>query len=360
MEGGLEAVLLELTVGLTQRGLLAVLAGVTEHGRPASPLLERAAHRGVTVVSITVSPRRYLHEFRMLRSTIESVRPDIVHSHGYRADLIGGLAARRAGVPWLSTAHGFTGGDAKNRLYEWLQRQAFRRAAAVVAVSAPVRDCLVGAGVRPERVHLLTNAWTPKPLMSREEASGRLGLPDGVPIIGWVGRLTAEKGPDLFLDALATLPDRPWLAAVVGDGAERPALEARARALGIEARVRWLGLVPQAAALYAAFDVWVLSSRTEGTPIALFESLSARVPVVATAVGGVPDVISPAEAIVVPPGDPAAIAAGIREVLADPDAARIRSEAGLRRLRTAFAPDTWLDAHLRLYRSVSRAGSSGA
>lgn len=352
-EGGLEAVVLELTDGLRARGHRVVLAAVQDVGT-TSPLLSRVTDAGVEVLRLEVPSRAYLSELRLIEGTLAAVRPALLHTHGYRADLLGGLAARRAGVPWVATAHGFTGGDRKNRLYEWLQRRAFRRAEAVVAVSASVRDRLARAGVSPDRIHLMPNAWSPKPARTRAEARRQMGLPDGDPIIGWVGRLTVEKGADLFLEALAALPDRHWLAAVVGDGKERPALEARARELGIGDRVRWLGLIPRAASLYAAFDVWVLSSRTEGTPIALFEALSARVPVVATAVGGVPDVISSAEATLVRSGDPVAIAAGIREVLANPDAAGVRSEAGLLRLTEAFAPGAWLDAHLRLYRSVSR------
>ena len=358
-EGGLEAVVLELTGGLRALGHRVVLAAVQDVGAEA-PLLQRVSDGGVEVLRLEVAPRAYRSECRLIQGALESVRPDVIHTHGYRADLIGGLAARRAGVPWVVTAHGFTGGDRKNRFYEWLQRRGFRRAEAVIAVSASVQARLIRAGVRPDRVHLLPNAWSHKPLLSREEARRRLKLTDDHPVIGWVGRLTAEKGPDLFLEALAGLPDRHWCAVIIGDGKERSVLQARARELGIAGQVRWLGLVPQAASLYPAFDAWVLSSRTEGTPIALFEALSAHVPVVATAVGGVPDVISPAEAILVPTEAPAAIAAGIREVLADPDAARKRSAAGHNRLATAFAPAAWLEAHLRLYHSVSQTGSPEA
>ena len=355
MEGGLETVLLELTSGLSHLGHHVVVACVQEKSGPVSPFLGRAAEQGVTVLQVVVPSRAYLHELRQLGATIDSVKPDVVHTHGYRADLLGGLAARRAGVPWVATAHGFTGGDVKNRFYEWLQRRALRRTEVVIAVSAPLRDQLLRSGVAPHKIHCLLNAWSPKPLLSRTEARRRLGLADGLPVIGWVGRLTAEKGPDVFLDALAALSDRRWRAEVVGDGKERPALEARARELGIADQVSWLGLVPQAASLYPAFDVWVLSSRTEGTPIALFEALSARVPVVATSVGGVPDVVSSAEAILVPSGDPAAIAAGIASVLDDPGAAQIRAEAGYLRLTRRFAVSTWLDAHVRLYRSMTPA-----
>jgi glycosyltransferase involved in cell wall biosynthesis len=360
LEGGLESVLLELTGGLRQLGHAVVLAAVQDAGGPVSPVLRRAADREVEVVRVEVPTRAYATELRRLRAAIDTAVPDVVHTHGYRADLLGGLAARRRGVPWMSTTHGFTGGDLKNRLYEWLQVRALRRADAVIAVSAPIRNRLADAGIAVDRIHLIPNAWTPKPLVPRAEARRRLGIDDGPPVIGWVGRLTAEKGPDVFLEALALLPDRRWRASIVGDGRERTALEARARRLGVADRLRWHGIVPEAAELYPAFDAWVLSSRTEGTPIALFEAMAARVPAVVTAVGGVPAVVSGAEAILVPSERPEMLAEAIGRVLADAAGATSRVEAAYRRLVGEFATPGWLAAHVALYESVRSTRSQGA
>ena len=294
--GGLESVVLELAGGLTNAGHRVALAAVLDPGSENHPVPSRATGLGVEVFPLVVPSRAYLLEFRRIRNVIHEFRPDIVHTHGYRADLIGGLAARRAGVPWVATAHGFAGGGRKNRLYEWLQVRAYRWAQAVIAVSEPIQRRLVKEGVAPDRIHRLRNAWAPKPLLTREMARRRLGIEGVDASIGWVGRLSREKGADVFLDALARLPHRRWTASIIGDGGERHALEAQALALGIADRVRWHGLLTDASELYRAFDVWVLSSRTEGTPIALFEAMSARVPAVVTAVGGVPDVVTQAEA----------------------------------------------------------------
>jgi len=358
--GGLESVVLELTSGLRLSGHRVVLAAVLERGTEDHPVTRRAAEEGVEVRRLEVPPRAYLMEYRLLRQAIADVRPDVIHTHGYRADLIGGLAARRAGVPWVSTVHGFTGGDRKNRIYEWLQVRAYRRVQSVVAVSEAIRERLMREGIPAARIHLLPNAWAPKSMWSRENARRRLGIVDGDPVIGWVGRLTREKGADVFLEALALLPNRHWRACIVGDGRERPALAARALALGIADRVAWQGLVHDAAALYPAFDTWVLSSRTEGTPIALFEAMAARVPAIVTAVGGVPDVVSAAEALLVPPERPDALAAAIAAVLADPAAADARVEAAYRRLAEAYAPADWLAAHVALYRSAGFTRPDGA
>lgn len=357
--GGLESVVLDLTGGLRGIGHRVALAAVLEAGPGDHPVATRAVELDVDVRRLVVPPRAYLREYGILRKALTEIRPDVVHTHGYRADLIGGLAARRAGVPWMSTVHGFTGGDRKNRLYEWLQVRAYRRSQAVVAVSGPIRDRLVREGVPPSRVHLLPNAWSPKPFLPREEARRRLGIEDSAPVIGWVGRLTHEKGADIFLEALALLPHCAWVASIIGDGAERPALKALAARLGIADRLRWHGLLPDAAGLYPAFDAWVLSSRTEGTPIALFEAMAAGVPIVVTSVGGVPDVVSPAEALIVDPERPDLIAAGLSSLLDNPRAADERAEAARRRLIEAFEPNVWLDAHLALYRTLGSNLSSG-
>jgi glycosyltransferase involved in cell wall biosynthesis len=357
--GGLESLLLELAGGLNELGHRSALISVLEAGTRDHPVLRQATDRGLEVHRVVVPARAYVQEYQRIREVIRDFRPDVVHTHGYRADLIGGFAAQRAGLPWVSTVHGFTGGDRKNRLYEWIQVRAYRGATAVVAVSRPISERLAAEGVPRDVIHVLPNAWAPKPLLSREEARRRLGLEGSDPVIGWVGRLTREKGADLFLEALALLPHHGWRASIIGDGRERSALAAQAARLGIADQVRWHGLVPDAASFYTAFDAWALTSRTEGTPIALFEAIGARVPVVATRVGGVPDVISATEALLVSSEDPPAIAKALEYLLAGSGGASGRAEAAYRRLTRDFARGPWLEAHVSLYRVASSNRASG-
>lgn len=350
--GGLETVVLDLGAGLLERGHRVVLGAILDAPGAADATPRRAEVLGIEVARIVVPHRAYLREYRAIAALIDEVRADVVHTHGYRADLLGGRAARRAGVPWIATAHGFTGGGAKARLYEFLQVRAFRRAARVVAVSRPVRERLVRSGVPGSHVQHIPNAWAPKPLLDRAEARRRLGIAGSEVVVGWVGRLTPEKGADVFLEGMSGLRDLPWCASIIGDGSQRSALERQAEALGIGDRVRWHGLLPDAVGLYPAFDVWVLSSRTEGTPIALFEAMAAGIPVVATEVGGVPDVLSPNEGLLVPSERPEALAAAVRAVLVKPGPAKERADAAHRRLRNAFTLTSWVEAHAALYRAV--------
>ena len=273
----------------------------------------------------------------------------------------GGSVARRLGIATISTVHGFTGGDWKNRLYERLQEGALRRCDAVVAVAPTLVDRLRSRGVAKERIHLIRNAWAgPSGLLSRDQARRDLDLPEHAWIAGWVGRVSHEKGADVLLAALAQPEALSVEACIIGDGPERTTLEERARQSEMLERVRWTGIRDEAARLYRAFDAFVLSSRTEGTPIALFEAMAAEVPIVATRVGGVPDVVGENEAWLVDPEDPKAIARALAAIRADPREARRRCEAARRRLEEDFSLEPWIERYEDLYRSLGARSRPGA
>jgi glycosyltransferase involved in cell wall biosynthesis len=255
----------------------------------------------------------------------------------------------------VATVHGFVRGSWKGRLYEWMQRRAYRHFSAVAAVSKPQVTELLAAGVPRGRVHLLPNAWSAvSPPLSREEARARLRLPPEPFVIGWVGRLSREKGADVLLDAVAALRDLPVEVSIIGDGRQKAALQAQAEMLGIEDRIRWHGLLSEAWPCFPAFDCFVLSSRTEGTPIALFEAMEAGVPIVATMVGGVPDVVSTGEALLVPSESPACLAEAIRSIRSEPAEARLRAAEAAARLRREFSAAPWLQRYENIYRSLHR------
>ena len=355
--GGLEQVVRSLSTGQRDRGHAVRLLAVVDEGREADhPLVAELRAAGMDVTVAPVAARAYAAERRAVRDALASFRPHVVHTHGARVDVLDASVARRAGFPTVTTVHGFTGGGWKNRLYELMQRRAMRRMDAVVAVSAPLRRRMVASGVHADRVHTVPNAWAGNAtIMPRNEAREFLGIGEiGVPIVGWVGRLTHEKGADVFLEAIAQLKDLALHAVVVGSGQEGELLERLTERLGIRDRVRWAGTIDRAGRVLPAFDLFVMSSRTEGTPIVLFEAMAAGTPVVTTAVGGIPDVVGSAEAILVEPDNAAALAQAIRQSLTDPASARSRSAAARARLHTRFALDPWLDQYDAIYRGIRR------
>jgi glycosyltransferase involved in cell wall biosynthesis len=349
----MESVVSMLTAGLVEGGT-SVLAHLIVESGETPPLAAVLRDNGVKVEVTGVPPRRYSMERSATAALCRRGSVDVVHCHGYRADVIDSPAARSAGVPVVSTVHGFTGGGWKNAAYEWLQIRAFRRMDRVLAVSRPLVDVLERRGVRREAISLLPNAYaSARPALEPAQARAALGLEGSGPVVGWIGRMSREKGPDVFVRAAeqSTVDGSRW--AMVGDGPERPAAETAAGAIGARDRVRFLGMVPDAGTLVRAFDVLVLSSRTEGTPIVALEAMAAGVPVVATEVGGVPDLLGADGGRLVPSEDPRALAAAVDDLLRDPVAAADQVTRARERLSEGYAVGPWVEAHQRLYEELA-------
>jgi glycosyltransferase involved in cell wall biosynthesis len=368
--GGLERVVQALARGQARRGHRVTVAPILTPPRAAGAAVAALTRAGeqeflsafdgttVTVSPVAVGGRAYWQERARVAAIAGQCGALVAHTHGYRPDVVDAGALRALGVPVATTVHGFTGGGWRNRLYELAQRRAFRRLDAVVAVSDAMAAGLLASGLPATRLHVIPNAYAaPSPPLSRDAARAELGVPRDAFVIGWVGRLSREKGLDVLFDALMMLHDRPVVSVVIGEGRERSRLEAQASALPTAVTVRWSGLVCAAHRLYRAFDVFVLSSRTEGTPIALFEAMDAGVPIVATAVGGVPAVVTPSEAILVPSDHPTALAEALRAVSGDPSGARLRAAAASQRLVAAYGVDSWLARYDAVYDGIIGLGS---
>lgn len=363
--GGAERVVLDLTRILARRGIdvhigavIPVGAGGSDQG-PDHPFL-RHVHPSVPCHPIALPPRAYLAEWRAVRRLIRELSPTVVHTHGYRADVVAGSAARRAGVPVVTTVHGFTGGGGRNRLYEWLQRRSFRRFHGVVAVSRPLMLELKDGGVPSACLQHIPNARPlPRALPSPEAAREAAGVGPAAFHLGWVGRMSREKGPDVMLEAVRRLSEgggEGLHVTFIGDGPERPELEAQTREWGLEGRVRWLGSVPDATALMPGMDALALSSRTEGTPIVALEAMGLGVPLVATRVGGVPDLTGDDAAILVPPEDPTALAQALQALRNDPSLRRRLAERAQRRVQEVASPERWAERYLEIYAQVRERG----
>ena len=352
--GGLESVLRALASGHTRRGHTVRVAVVVPPGKAPHPFADALESDGVATRRVRVGGRDYGGERRAIRDLCRAERTDVLHTHGFRPDVVDGSVARGEGIPAVSTCHGFIDAGLRGRFYQWLQRRALRRFDAVIAVSSPIGERVRKAGVPAQKIHLVPNVFASNArVVPRDEARRRLDLPEKV-VIGWVGRLSAEKGPDLALEAFARLSRRDAQLVMIGGGPDEAPLRRRAKDLGIAERVVWRGVVSDAGALFTAFDVFLLSSRTEGTPIALLEAVAAGVPIVATRVGGVPDAINESSGVLVESGDVAGMAAALADVLDKPELARARAERARARLVGGTAADEWLSRYESIYRSVLR------
>ena len=351
--GGLERVVQGLARGHAGRGERVTVIAVLEHGQSCQFAEELGGAVEMTV--IRAGARAYLKERSLIRAALRAGRPDVVHTHGFRPDVIGGSAARSLGIPVVSTVHGFTGGGWRIELYERLQCRALGSADAVVAVASDTARRLIERGVPAERIQVIPNGWTghDTPPLERSEARVALGLPRDATVVGWVGRMSSEKAPLLLVRAVERMTDdhRP-LVIFIGDGPERATCERAVALAGLGDSVRFVGNVQRAARVFRAFDVFCLTSDTEGTPIALLEAMAAGVPIVATAVGGVPDILSDESAWLVEPRDADALARAVTEALERRAEADERARVAAATLDARFSNQAWLDAYQVLYRQV--------
>lgn len=353
--GGLERVVEGLARGSALLGHRVQVAMVLSPNAPVPAWRETLEAAGVRTVPLHLPVRAYLAERRAVGKLAREFGTDVMHTHGYRSDVLHLGVARRLGVPILSTAHGFasrTPGYSRN---ERLQVWAWRRFDAVVAVSEPLRAQLNAFRVPADRLHLIRNGITGGSVpFARSDARRRLALPAVGGVIGWVGRLSDEKHPLLAIESFAMLNDPTATLCVIGDGPLREACSARARALGVAARVVFAGPQADAAPLISAFDVLLLSSRTEGTPMVVLEAAVAAVPVVSTAVGGVPALIGEAGGWLASSGDASALAGALRSAFGD-QAERLRRGAALRAaVQLRAAADDWVEQYASLYERVRR------
>lgn len=350
--GGLESVVRLLAAGQARRGHdVTVVCSVDVPGHAFVAALRAD---GLRVHEIVVGGREYRRERREFDTLLARARPHVVHSHGYRPDILHLGAARRTGAATVTTLHGFTGGNWRVGIYEWLQVRAARRAGAAIAVSQGIAERLA-AGSANSRVHLIRNAYAPPAaLPTRDEARGLLGIPADEPSIGWIGRLSGEKGPDVAVEALARLEGHRPTLHFVGAGPDEEALRARARAAGVEDRLHFHGVVPEAGRLVRAFDVLLISSRTEGTPMVVLEAMAAETPIVATNVGGIPHILPRGAALLAPSEDADALAAALGETLSDRQAAAVRARFAAEVLRAEFGVERWLDRHDEVYDTLIR------
>jgi glycosyltransferase involved in cell wall biosynthesis len=293
---------------------------------------------------------RDLKALAKLCRLIRQEQPHIVDTHTAKAGLLGRLAALLAGVPIVvHTYHGHVLHGYYGPLTDWFLRSMERTLAfitdQIITVSEQVKRELVSYAVAPpSKIAVIPLGFDLQPFLACQDHRGQfrheLGIPDGARLVAIVGRLYPIKNHRLFLDAAAcvAIQEPSTRFVIVGDGVLRPAMQQHAHELGIADRVIFTGWRRDLPRVYADTDILVVSSNNEGTPVAAIEAMAAGRPVVATRVGGLPDLIAEGETgLLIPPKDPHGLATAILCLLQDPETAWRMGQAGQAKVRERFS-----------------------
>lgn len=365
---GPERQILQLAQHLPELGIEMEIVLFRRWGLDAEPhpLAAQARAIGCRVFEISARPQDVPEALRLLASRLAEC--DLIHTHEFKSDLLGWLAARSAKRPWIATDHHLATEDAWGlRLFGIADRVALPHARAVIVPSHSQANRLARY-VSRQKIHIVYHgidaaAFVASAATERARVRSQHGLSESQPVVSVFGRLEPIKGHADLLQAarimLATRPDmRFW---IVGEGSLATTLQEQAHQLGIEGAVRFLGYQPDVASLMAASDVVLLPSRHESFGIVLIEAMALGKPIVASAAGSIPEVVlDGVQGYLVPPHDAEALSASVLHVVANPAQAERLGQAGRERVLQVFTVHQMVERMASIYRQVSTAGGAVA
>ena len=350
---GAEQMLVTLARELRTAGI-PVEIGVIQKHRTEEGLPAMARNAAIPIHHLPSGRRFDRRLVSAIRGLVEAERFDLIHTHGYKSDICAWWASVSIGIPVIATAHNWTRGSLPLRAYEMLDKMALRKMHRVVSVSETVRSALMRSGIPAARLSTITNGVDYDRFQN--SAAAALDLPaDTTHLIGLVGRLVPEKGFQFMAMAgpriLRMHPRASFL--IVGEGPYRTRLEQLVAELGITSRFRFAGHRPDMACVYRCMDVMVLPSLREATPMCILEAMAAGVPVIASAVGGIPDVISDGvNGRLVRPGSQEELENAVITMLSKPDHARSLAANGFATIRAKFSARNMATRYAAIYLDV--------
>ncbi len=347
--------LLNLATEQMRQGHQVVIASIGEPGCGEKALEKRAASIGITVWPVRMRPGPNWMGTRKIIQFARQKRMDILHSHGYKGNILLGLlpvSYRR--LPMVSTIHGWTSvrGWSKMRLYEWADRLSLRFVDAVVLVSQAMRECSFFRQTLYHKISVIENGIDQDPPAVDAGDNPLSSFCRNSWILGCVGRLSPEKGQMLLLKAMRRLLDRGIRVRLVciGEGEDRGILEQLTRRLGLEENVLFTGYLPDACRYFSLFDILVMPSLTEGLPITLLEAMRAELPIVASRVGGVPEMLDQGRCgMLIKAGSEADIFQGIQKMINDTAYRQECRRKGKIRFRECYSREKMAARYTRLY-----------
>jgi glycosyltransferase involved in cell wall biosynthesis len=307
---------------------------------------EKLKNLSIPVLPLSEEGPYDLSTLHKLKRLVKEVKPDLIQTHAVKAHFLTRLSGLPRSIPWIAFHHGYTFTTWRTELYNELDRWSLKRASQVVTVSSVSVEQLTSKGIHEEKIKVIHNAvpasYTIDPGNTSQIGALRasLGIPVGQKVILSVGRLSKEKDQVSLVEAMSEMRGPyPAYLLILGDGPEQKTILERARVLGVTKRVILAGHKDEVRPFYALADVVVISSRLEGSPNVLLEALAAGVPLVATAVGGIPEMVKDGEhALLVQHGNARQMANCIDKVLGSKDLTQSLVEHGKMLIRARFSP----------------------
>jgi L-malate glycosyltransferase len=353
--GGLEQVVMGLLDHTNREKYCPVPIIFTACGRNDNTVVSHLEKTGNPYLQIIVNSNRvkYLNPFLNIKQAyrlVKTHRFDLIHSHGYRADVIGWVVARALNLPIIATCHGFITNDRKLTFYNTIDRFILRHFDRVIAVSSGIGRSLIDSGVKEKNICIIPNAvkatCDEKDLLElRSSKRDLMGLKERDFVCGYVGRLSKEKGLRYLIEAASGLLNYKITIklAIIGEGIQREELELLSRQKGIDKSITFMGFQRDVQSWLPAFDLFVLPSLMEGTPMALLEAMLYGLPVVASNVGGIPDVIKSGEnGILVSPGAPQEIGSAISLLFSSKELRSKIGEKGRETAQEKYSMKQWI------------------
>jgi glycosyltransferase involved in cell wall biosynthesis len=349
---GAENMLLQLARALENLQCKSIIGVFRNAHRRNEEIADNARRYGLEVELFDCRGRFDPRTAHAIRDCVARRNVDIVHTHGYKADIYGYWATRRARVPLVATCHNWPAQTISLNFYAALDRLLLRRFDHMGAVSEAVVHALRRYGVPPRKITMIPNG------IDVEQFAGagsllrkQLGAQDRI-VIGVAGRLSPEKGLKILFHAaqavVASVPE--VLFVLAGEGPDGAALEKLTKELSIGEHVAFLGKVSRMMDFYASIDALVMPSLTEGLPLSLLEAMAAGKPVVASRVGSVPSVIIAGETgLLVEPSDVAGLRDAILYLLKDRERALAWGRNGQERVRRHFSSANMAQNYLDIY-----------
>jgi glycosyltransferase involved in cell wall biosynthesis len=350
---GAENMLLNLCASQQKAGCQNSLMIFYNVHAPNVEFYERARRRGLNVRMVHCQGRADWRAVRQIEECIQEDGIELIHTHGYKADLYGYVAARRSGKPIVATCHNWVGGTAALGIYNHLDRMALKRFHGLAAVSDSVAQRLLDSGVSAKNIRTIANGID---VQTFEQAHPLPALNfDGSKVVGMVARLDLQKGFEYLLRAARELCGVfPGLKVViVGEGPDRKPIENMIQRFGLQSNVILAGQHSNMPGIYAALDVFVLPSLNEGLPMTILEAMAASKPVIATRVGAIPKVIKDGETgLLVDPADVDGLRNALARLLTDADLCSRIGAAGHEWVGRNYTSDAMALKYRQMYDDV--------